>query len=194
MNEEQAKAASAPIDQPLLITAGPGSGKTYTLINRILAILTYTDSIAGILVLTFSSQAANEMTSRLLLQDIPSDNVLVHTYHSFAWKLVKQYWKNLQYISPPSICTNKIFVDTVKNLISKEFSKDFGHCIDGKPESNQMLYRLCKLLLRAKSTTDPISFLAGCRMDSKLPQLFSKMQDRLRQLGVLQFAGDMWLL
>ena len=76
----------------LLVKAGPGSGKTRVLIERIKNLLRYKKR-SKILALTFSNLAAEEMKQRLVEdKEIEEfiDNVNVGTIHSFALDLVQR--------------------------------------------------------------------------------------------------------
>lgn len=76
------------LDGPLLITAGPGSGKTRVLTQRIANI---TERREGkILALTFSNKAAEEIAERVrdLISDEYYDRVEVGTIHSFCLEVV----------------------------------------------------------------------------------------------------------
>lgn len=75
----------------LLVKAGPGSGKTRVLIERIKKLLC-THKRTKILALTFSNMAAEEMRSRIQEDqnlDELIDNVTVGTIHSFCLDLVQ---------------------------------------------------------------------------------------------------------
>jgi DNA helicase-2/ATP-dependent DNA helicase PcrA len=63
LNPAQRRAATAP-DQPLLIVAGAGTGKTQTLAHRVAALIARGADPRRILLLTFSRRAAQEMTRR----------------------------------------------------------------------------------------------------------------------------------
>lgn len=76
----------------ILVKAGPGSGKTRVLAERIKALLKE-NRRTKILALTFSNMAADEMKERILEDDEIADaaeNVVVGTIHSFALDLVQQ--------------------------------------------------------------------------------------------------------
>lgn len=79
-------------DGAILVKAGPGSGKTRVLIERIKKLLTVKKR-SKILALTFSNLAAEEMKQRLEedkdIEDLV-DNVNVGTIHSFALDLVQR--------------------------------------------------------------------------------------------------------
>lgn len=79
------------IEGPILVKAGPGSGKTRVLIERIKKLLLIKKR-CKILALTFSNLAAEEMKNRLQedqsIEDYV-DNVFVGTIHSFCLDLVQ---------------------------------------------------------------------------------------------------------
>ena len=64
-NEAQRSAIST-IDGPLLIIAGPGTGKTYTLVKRIVYLITEKDVLPEeIMIATFTEKAAKELITRI---------------------------------------------------------------------------------------------------------------------------------
>jgi DNA helicase-2/ATP-dependent DNA helicase PcrA len=77
-------------DGPLLILAGPGSGKTRVVTHRIARMLY--DGVPGrqILALTFTNKAAEEM--RLRVERLaPASQVWVGTFHRFCAQLLRKY-------------------------------------------------------------------------------------------------------
>ena len=64
-NPRQKEAIEA-IKGPVMLLAGPGSGKTFTLIERIKNMLSFGVLPSEILCLTFSDAASNEMKTRLV--------------------------------------------------------------------------------------------------------------------------------
>lgn len=77
---------------PLRIIAGAGTGKTFTLINRINYLITEKDTLPNkILTLTFTNKAAHELKERLVKMGQP--NTLALTFHSLAAKLLRKYWQ-----------------------------------------------------------------------------------------------------
>ncbi|WP_316572943.1 ATP-dependent helicase [Neobacillus sp. YIM B06451] len=76
------------IDGPLLVIAGPGSGKTRVLTERITNLLNLGKK--RILALTFSNKAAEEISERVKqnIDEELHDNVLVGTIHSFCLDVV----------------------------------------------------------------------------------------------------------
>ena len=83
-------AAVAHIDGPLLVLAGPGSGKTRVVTFRIANILRHDIAARQILALTFTNKAAEEMQARLN-RLVPGEPVWMGTFHRFCSRLLRQY-------------------------------------------------------------------------------------------------------
>jgi len=92
LNKQQKQAVDT-IDGPVMVIAGPGTGKTQILTLRIANILLQTDtSPDSILALTFTESGAKAMRERLV-RYIGSDayRVTITTFHAFAGNLIGQY-------------------------------------------------------------------------------------------------------
>jgi DNA helicase-2/ATP-dependent DNA helicase PcrA len=77
---------------PLLVDAGPGTGKTRTLVHRIGHALTHGASSGSILALTFSNKAAEEMRERLFhAHGDAAIEMWVGTFHAFGLELVTKW-------------------------------------------------------------------------------------------------------
>lgn len=99
LNEKQKQAVDT-IDGPLLVLAGPGTGKTQLLSARVANILRSTDTLPqNILCLTFTDAAALNMRERLtgMIGDEAYD-VNIGTYHSFASEIIKSYPEFFEHI------------------------------------------------------------------------------------------------
>lgn len=71
-------------DGPLLVLAGPGSGKTRVLTERVARLLNLEDSAFHVLALTFTNKAANEMRDRLKEVSAVAGRAYIGTIHSFC--------------------------------------------------------------------------------------------------------------
>lgn len=85
-------------DGPLLIIAGPGSGKTFTLVERVVYLITEKSARPeSILIATFTEKAASELitriTNRLLELGIKANinDMYVGTFHSICLKIIDEY-------------------------------------------------------------------------------------------------------
>lgn len=81
------------IDGPLLVLAGPGTGKTQLLATRVANILQKTDALPqNILCLTFTESGAQAMRERLGgMIGAASYDVRISTYHSFGSEIIREY-------------------------------------------------------------------------------------------------------
>ncbi len=92
LNPEQKDAVDT-IEGPVMVIAGPGTGKTQILTLRIANILLQTDTKPeNILALTFTESGAKAMKERLASYiGAPAYRVAIHTFHEFAGRLIRQY-------------------------------------------------------------------------------------------------------
>ncbi len=89
LNDSQREAVLH-VDGPLLILAGPGSGKTRVVTHRIANLLEQGVSPFNILALTFTNKAAEEMRSRLR-KLVGEDAVWMGTFHGYCARFLRRY-------------------------------------------------------------------------------------------------------
>ncbi|GGY77673.1 DNA helicase UvrD [Streptomyces nitrosporeus] len=78
-------------DGPLLVLAGPGTGKTTTLVEAVAARVTAGGDPARILVLTFSRKAAVELRDRMAARLGGTRGPQATTFHSYCYALVRAH-------------------------------------------------------------------------------------------------------
>lgn len=88
--DEQQREVVAWDTGPAIVYAGPGTGKTTTLVESALARLANGVPPSSILILTFGRDAAAELRQRLSLRIGSGEPPRVSTFHSFALELVMQ--------------------------------------------------------------------------------------------------------
>lgn len=87
---EPQREAAAHLDGPLLILAGPGSGKTRVVTHRIAHLLSSGVPAWQIAALTFTNKAADEMRTRVEAL-APGQPVWMGTFHRFCAQLLRRY-------------------------------------------------------------------------------------------------------
>ncbi|ONI37991.1 hypothetical protein AN639_04055 [Candidatus Epulonipiscium fishelsonii] len=88
MNENQKKAVTLPLG-PGLVIAGPGSGKTYVIVERINYLINELKCIPNnILVISFTKAASEEMKNRYILK-YGNTNVHFGTFHSTFFSILR---------------------------------------------------------------------------------------------------------
>ena len=112
LNEKQSDAVTY-TDDPILILAGPGSGKTLTITKKVFKLIEDGLSPDRILALTFSEKAAGEMQDRIEQQIGVDSGITVSTFHSFCDGLIREFSMDLG-------------IDQGVRLVSKEHAHIWG--------------------------------------------------------------------
>jgi superfamily I DNA/RNA helicase len=108
LDDSQRRAAQAgwrEPERPVLVDAGPGTGKTRALVGRIIHLLKERGvAPSSILALTYSNKAAEEMYSRVKVA-APQDTtqIMMGTFHAFGLELIRKYHNRLGLKSKPEI-------------------------------------------------------------------------------------------
>ncbi len=146
LNSSQQKAAKA-TDGPVLIIAGPGSGKTRTLTHRIAYLIsTGRARPYDVLALTFTNKAAREMKERIerLVGAHDAKGIWMGTFHSMFARLLRVEGEKLGYTSDFSIYDTDDSERIIRQLMdrynmdTKQFSpRSLRHLISGA--KNQLI-------------------------------------------------------
>ncbi|MBP7804732.1 MAG: ATP-dependent helicase [Candidatus Pacebacteria bacterium] len=118
LNRAQKEAVES-IDGPVMVIAGPGTGKTQVLALRIAHILTETDTPAsGILCLTFTNAGVHAMRERLLrLMGSRGSEVVVSTFHRFGIGLIEKYYTTLGFPEAPVLLSDTEAITLVDEIL-----------------------------------------------------------------------------
>lgn len=108
LNSEQKDAVES-IEGPVMVVAGPGTGKTQILALRIGNILLKTDTKSdSVLCLTFTNSAVKAMRERLRRYIGPeASKVKVSTFHSFGSEILSTFYPALGLSKEPELMTEK---------------------------------------------------------------------------------------
>lgn len=85
---------------PLLVLAGPGTGKTTTLVESVAARIARGGDPERILVLTFSRRAAVDLRDRMALRTGAAHAPQATTFHSFCYALVRAHQGSDLFVEP----------------------------------------------------------------------------------------------
>ncbi|OVA14954.1 DNA helicase [Macleaya cordata] len=98
LNDQQKDAACSDISIPLMIIAGPGSGKTSTMVGRVLMLLNEGIGPSNILAMTFTTAAASEMRDRIgaVAGKSAAKELMISTFHSFCLQLCRSHAEKLE--------------------------------------------------------------------------------------------------
>ena len=105
---------------PLLVLAGPGTGKTTTIVESVVARLTdSSDPLTPdqILVLTFGRRAAAELRTRIALRAGVGPLPTVATFHAFAYGLMRQQAALDEFVAPPRLLSGPEQQTRIRELL-----------------------------------------------------------------------------
>jgi DNA helicase-2/ATP-dependent DNA helicase PcrA len=149
LNDAQKQAVDT-IDGPVMIVAGPGTGKTELLSVRIANILKKTDSLPqNILCLTFTDSGAQAMRERLV-NIIGKDayKVAIHTFHSFGSDVINQnreyFYNNAMFEPADELRQYEILrgifdrLDKNRNPLASMMNGEYTYLSDAKSVISQL--------------------------------------------------------
>lgn len=136
------------IDGPLLISAGPGTGKTATLVNRYANMVNnFRIKPENIMMATFTEKAAKEIITRIsgIIPDFDLNDVYIGTFHSICLRIVRD---NIAFI--PSLKKNFTLMDDFdqKYFLYQKLNYDFGRLPNFKalPFGNRGIWEKASVL------------------------------------------------
>lgn len=140
MNPAQRKAVTQ-ADGPLLVLAGPGSGKTFTVTKRILYLLEHGVPPEQILVITFTREAAQSMQRRFQEVSKTFQPVNFGTFHSIFFHILQR---------SNALRSTKLLTNSEKKNLMLPILKKYRVKFDND-QSNENLLEDCAAILAAVS-------------------------------------------
>lgn len=101
---------------PYMLEAGPGTGKTQTLIARLISLLDEGVDPRRILVLTFSNKAAGEIAQRIAeVNPAAAAAMWIGTFHAFGLDLLRRFYQELDLPPDPRMLDRTESVELLEN-------------------------------------------------------------------------------
>ena len=180
LNPQQRQAVTAP-DGPVLVVAGPGSGKTRVLTQRI-AYLIASEGVRPwqILAVTFTNKAAKEMDSRVqaMLNEQATEGMMLGTFHSICARILRREADHL-----PLQSNFVIFDSDDQERLTKTIIKEFN--------LNDKLYRASSIhaaISRAKNELIlPDDYPTSNYRDEVVKRVYTEYQKRLIASNAVDF-------
>lgn len=167
---------------PMLVIAGPGSGKTTVLTARIRNLIEeYSVNPANILVITFTKAAANEMKSRFNNMMGRSTNVTFGTFHAIFFMILRAAYN----YSVDSIIKEDVRQNIIKQAIERSRLEP--------DDLNEMVSNITGEISRVKTEAIDINayYSASCP-EEEFRDIYKYYVKTLKKMGLIDF-DDMLL-
>lgn len=167
---------------PMLVIAGPGSGKTTVLTARIRNLIEeYSVNPANILVITFTKAAANEMKSRFNNMMGRSTNVTFGTFHAVFFMILRAAYN----YSVDSIIKEDVRQNIIKQAIERSRLEP--------DDLNEMVSNITGEISRVKTEAIDINayYSASCP-EEEFKDIYKYYVKTLKKMGLIDF-DDMLL-
>ncbi|MCL5257456.1 MAG: ATP-dependent helicase [Chloroflexi bacterium] len=177
----------------LRIVAGPGTGKTMVIVERIAHLIeTGRAKPENILALTFSRKAAEETRNRVALRlQISYSSLAVSTFHGFCFGVVRDHFQDLGYKNPPELLVATEQWVLVKDLLKSQLPELWPHYRDvlGKDGFVQEVF---DFILRAQENLHTPSTLRQETNREDWPEIidfYAYYLDHVRSHGFIDYGG-----
>ena len=187
LNPEQRQAVTAP-DGTILIVAGPGTGKTYTLTCRIAYLIREQGvSPGGILAVTFTNKAAEEMADRLdRLLNEPGEarSLTIRTFHALGLEVLRAEADRIGRTSNFTIYDDEERLGLIRALESGPSAREARALLDRISEAKRDLVRPGDL---EGPDGAPAGDVASDSDDGVFVQAYRAYQEALRRSDAVDF-------
>ncbi|MFB9268369.1 UvrD-helicase domain-containing protein [Bradyrhizobium erythrophlei] len=199
LNDEQKKAAEH-FGTPFLLEAGPGTGKTQTLVARVEWLLDVKNVPADeILVLTFSNKAAGELADRIAAKRPRAAAAMwVGTFHSFGLDIIRRYYDRLGLPPNPRMMDRTEAIDLLSDGFPRLGLTHYQNLWDPSFEISDILAaisrakdevvgaaqyaRLADDMLAAASTADQIAAAEKCQEVARVYAFYETLKNERKCL------------
>ena len=174
---------------PLLVLAGPGSGKTATLTARVARLVEQScDESFRILCLTFTRKAAAEMRERLLkLVPDAKDRVLLTTFHSFATDILRQHGSHFGLSPDFEVLEEPERVGLIKSVLADKADE-----LTKFVSAEKALTAVDFLLRNVTPDAQVPALLKDAEAGRQLQVLFVRYKELLKQQNCLDYGSILY--
>lgn len=186
LNPEQLEAANY-TGGPCLIIAGAGTGKTKTLTCKVAKLIADGISPSRILAVTFTNKAAQEMRERIeALVPGNSSRVWIHTFHSFAVRILRHNAATLKlnkdFVIYDETEQKKIITLALEEMGVKEAKKEVNYYVSTISRAKDDMLDPESFFVHAHASNNPRRIQAA--------EVYKRYQRKLTAAGALDF-GDL---
>jgi DNA helicase-2/ATP-dependent DNA helicase PcrA len=175
LNDNQTKAAKH-INGPCFVTAGPGSGKTATVVRRTAYMISQGVNPENVCLFTFTNKAAREMKERIIgFIGEEANKITMGTYHSVCCKLLRRYAKHIGFTSNFTILDSQESLKIIKKY-AKEYNIEAKDAVSGISDFKKRLLTPSAAML---STTDELK--------KQNANIYQKYEDELKRQNAMDF-------
>ncbi|WP_075434195.1 UvrD-helicase domain-containing protein [Buchnera aphidicola] len=177
------------INNPCLILAGAGSGKTSVIINKVITLIKiYHYDPKKIIAVTFTNKAAKEIELRLFnkLSTNQVHDITVSTFHALGLKIIRHEYKLLGLTSNFTLFDDQEQIRLLKNIIST--NKQYNNISFLKKLHNQIAGWKNKLL-NPQSARKCISSL----LEEQCISFYEQYNSFLKEHNILDFNDLIYL-
>jgi len=180
VNPQQREAIKT-VDGPLMVIAGPGSGKTRVLVYRIAHLISIGVPPYSIIALTFTNKAAKEMKGRIRdLVGEKSSSLWMGTFHSLCARLLRYECSKLGFEKNFSIYDTQDSLNLIKSVMSQL----------GIPTQQFNPSAIQNRISRVKNqllTPEVCTAQAADLFEEKVAAVYTRYQIRLKENNAMDF-------
>jgi len=203
-DEPSQDTAAAHRGAPFLLDAGPGTGKTRTLVKRVESLVREGVDPASILILTFSNRAAGELAERLS-SSIPGSarKMWIGTFHAFGLDLLRRFHDLLELPAAPILFDRSDAVEMLEETLPTLSLKHYRNLWDPAIVLRDILSAISRAKDEMVDTVRYRELAQGMAKRAKSPDevevgekcleiatVYERYEEGLRQRGGVDF-GDL---
>ncbi len=192
-------------DENILVTAGPGSGKTVVIVNRVFHLINHKNiNPKNIIVITFTKAAANNMKTRFINMSKNKATPFFGTFHGLFYRILTSYYGEIKIIEgSETFKLVKSFLTTYMEEVSEDRIKEFINAISLFKCANtsleefstdldknifKNLYELYETYKREKNLLDFEDLQIMCKnLFIKSPRLLQGYQNMFKHILIDEF-------